>query len=134
MSATARGSEDGYTREAATPATPDVGAPAGSRAEAEREPDLADALKRRLVRLALDVHDGPMQNLAVIGFSLGALRTRLQSALGDGDPSQIDAGMEKLGAELGRVESDLRALIAALEDDGVSAVPPVEATELELAE
>jgi len=127
MSATARGSEDGNTREPATPVTPDVVAPAGSRIETEREPGLADALKRRLVRLALDVHDGPMQNLAVIGFSLGALRTRLQSALGDGDHSQIDAGMEKLGAELGRVESNLRALIAALEDDGISAVPLVEA-------
>ena len=86
------------------------------------------------MRLALDVHDGPMQNLAVIGFSLGDLRRRLQLTLEEGDHAQIDAGMEQLGADLGRVESDLRALITALEDGGVTSLPLVDAIEYEIVE
>jgi signal transduction histidine kinase len=106
------------------PAAPDVPQPS--------QPDLAEALRRRLIRLALDVHDGPMQNLAVIGFSLGDLRRRLHSNLEPGDHALIDAGMERLGADLGRVESDLRALITALEDGGVTSLPLVDAIELEI--
>lgn len=135
MSATARRQGDGERWDVlATPAVPDVAAPAKARRKAEPQPDLAEALKRRLMRLALDVHDGPMQNLAVIGFSLGDLRQKLASTLTDGDHAHIHAGMEQLGAELGRVESDLRALIAALEDGGVTSIPLVDAIELEIVE
>jgi signal transduction histidine kinase len=129
MSATARGSANGRPRGAATPATADVVA---RRPKKAAQPDIADALKRRLTRLALDVHDGPMQNLAVIGFSLGDLRRTLQSSLDGRDHAEIDAGMELLGAELGRVESELRALITALEDEGVTAVPLTDAIRLEI--
>ena len=117
-----------------TPGTRDLDVRTGARKQPEPELDLVEVLRRRLMRLALDVHDGPMQNLAVIGFSLGDLRTRLQASLGEEDHAHIDAGIERLGAELGRVESELRALIAALEDDGVTAVPLVDAVETEIAE
>ena len=52
----------------------------------------AETLKRRLLRLALDVHDGPMQNLAVIGFSLGDLRRRVNSVVPRGAPGQDRPG------------------------------------------
>jgi two-component system sensor histidine kinase DegS len=93
-----------------------------------------ESVKRRLHRLALDVHDGPMQNLAVIGFSLGDLRRKMQALVPADEHGQIDAGMAQIGAELGRVESELRALIGALEHGGVTSVPVVDAIEMEIAE
>jgi signal transduction histidine kinase len=135
MSETAHSPGEGKRGEVpAAAATPDVVEPERAQNQAPPAPDLAEALKRRLVRLALDVHDGPMQNLAVIGFSLGDLRRRLQLTLEDGDHAQIDAGMEQLGADLGRVESDLRALITALEDGGVTSLPLVDAIDHEIVE
>jgi two-component system sensor histidine kinase DegS len=91
-------------------------------------------LKRRLTRLALDVHDGPMQNLAVIGFSLSDLRRRMHLLVPEEHHTNLDAGMEQLSEELVRVEADLRGLISALEHGAVSSVPVVEAIELEIAE
>jgi signal transduction histidine kinase len=93
-----------------------------------------EALKKRLLRLALDVHDGPMQNLAVIGFSLGDLRRRMQSLVPEEHHDGIDEGMEQISAELGRVESELRALIGALEHGAVTSVPVVDAIENEIAD
>jgi signal transduction histidine kinase len=93
-----------------------------------------EAVKRRLQRLALDVHDGPMQNLAVIGFSLGDLRRRMHALVPSDHHAGLDAGMEQIGAELGRVESELRALIGALEHGAVTSVPVVDAIEMEIAE
>ena len=108
--------------------------------EAVPEPEEAageggiEAVKRRLNRLALDVHDGPMQNLAVIGFSLGDLRRKMHALVPADHHSGIDAGMEQISDELGRVESELRALIGALEHGAVTSVPVVDAIEIEIAE
>jgi signal transduction histidine kinase len=93
----------------------------------------AETLKKRLTRLALDVHDGPMQNLAVIGFSLGDLRRRMHAVVPEEHHPHLDAGMEQLSEELVRVETELRGLISALEHGNVSSVPVVEAIESEIA-
>jgi signal transduction histidine kinase len=93
-----------------------------------------EAVKRRLTRLALDVHDGPMQNLAVIGFSLGDMRRRMQAIVPPEHHTKIDDGMEAISAELGRVESELRALITALEHGAIKSIPLLDALELEIGE
>jgi signal transduction histidine kinase len=143
MSATARRRGAGKRWDVpASPAIPDVVTPAKARKPVPPDPTPKvepgdggiDAVKRRLNRLALDVHDGPMQNLAVIGFSLGDLRRKMQALVPDDEHAGIDAGIEQIGAELGRVESDLRALIGALEHGSISHVPLVEAIEMEIAE
>ena len=135
MSATARGSGNPRIPKIAAAASADIVVPAAPVLRtAEPERDLAEALKRKLARLALDVHDGPMQNLAVIGINLGDLRRSLASSFDDSEHAHIDAGMERLGAELGRVESDLRALIAALEEDGATVVPLSDAIAREIVE
>jgi signal transduction histidine kinase len=94
----------------------------------------AESLKRRLLRLALDVHDGPMQNLAVIGFSLGDLRRRMESVVPPEHHMKIDAGMGQISEELIRVETDLRALISALEHSGKETIPLIDAIEQEIRE
>jgi signal transduction histidine kinase len=90
------------------------------------------ALERRLLRLALDVHDGPMQNLAVIGFGLGDLRRRIRAVVPEEHHEKIDESMEHITVELGRVECELRALITALEHGATTSIPLLDAIELEV--
>lgn len=123
----------------ATPGPPDAAESADaatSRTQAPvAPPDTGvEAVKRRLLRLALDVHDGPMQNLTVVGFGLGDLRRRMQAVVPPEHHETIDRGLDQISAELGRVESDLRALISALEDGAIETVPLLEAVELEIGE
>jgi signal transduction histidine kinase len=94
--------------------------------------DNAETLTKRLHRLAIDVHDGPMQNLAVIGFSLGDLRRRVLHEVPPEHQTGLDEGLEKITDELGRVEHDLRALIGALEHNSVELVPLRDAIESEI--
>jgi signal transduction histidine kinase len=94
----------------------------------------AETLARRLHRLALDVHDGPMQNLAVIGFGIGDLRRRMRALLPPEHQTKLDASLEQITDELGKVESDLRVLIGALEEGGIKSVPLREAIETEIRE
>ena len=65
---------------------------------------------RSLVRLGLDLHDGPLQDLAAIGFSLGMLRQALEEMPGD-----VERATTQLGEtiqQLRALEQGLRALIA----------------------
>ncbi len=65
---------------------------------------------RSLVRLGLDLHDGPLQDLAAIGFSLGMLRQALEEMPGDVEhaTSQLAETIQQLRV----LEQGLRALIA----------------------
>jgi len=93
-----------------------------------------ETLARRLHRLVLDIHDGPMQDLAVVGFGFGDLRRRLRVLLPLEHQPRIDAGLEQIADGLGKVERELRALIGGLEDRAVKSVPLREAIETEIGE
>jgi signal transduction histidine kinase len=67
-----------------------------------------EAIHRRLRRLALDVHDGPIQSLVAIGYGLTALRERLRT---NADADQVAEMMD----ELASAEQQLRQLITTLE-------------------
>jgi signal transduction histidine kinase len=75
-----------------------------------------EALRRRLVRLAFDVHDGPMQSLTAVGYGLHDLHRDL-TAEGDASVQAAHIGerVADLIAELGHAEGDLRGLISLLE-------------------
>jgi signal transduction histidine kinase len=145
MSATARKKSGNARWETASPpVVPDAGRPAKPKqprakkavVEAPAAPAVVDpnaeTLKKRLVRLALDVHDGPMQNLAVIGFSLGDLRRRITALVPEEHHTKIDSGMNQISEELIQVETELRALIGALEHNGRQSIPVVDAIEQEI--
>src|SRR2546428_12591368 len=57
------------------------GEPAGGHAPAEAPPQSRQAeletVRRRLIRLAFDIHDGPLQSLAAAGFGLRDLHGRV---------------------------------------------------------
>lgn len=83
----------------------------------EATQDEAETVRRRLVRLALDVHDGPMQNLTAAGFGLRELEKTL-----DGDAAEK---VRELLVELGHAETGLRRLLTTLES-GRPAIETVE--------
>jgi len=73
-----------------------------------------DALRKRLMRLAFDVHDGPMQSLIAVAFRV----RELQRAIADAGTLDSESAMRELNEMLGELtntESSLRNLITALE-------------------
>jgi signal transduction histidine kinase len=81
----------------------------------ESSEELAERFRRRLLRLAADVHDGPMQDLTVIGFGLHDLRRQLETSLPVEGRGPIDASFHEILSECERVERSLRALVSSLE-------------------
>ena len=84
-------------------------------ASAEGSEELAERFRRRLLRLAADVHDGPMQDLTVIGFGLHDLRRQFEGAIPDDRRGSIEASFHELLVECEQVERSLRALVSSLE-------------------
>jgi hypothetical protein len=77
-------------------ANPQVGAPS-------REP------QRRLLRLTLDLHDGPMQDLVAVGFALEQLRKDIG---GLPEATALLHQIDGIREQLVDVEADLRAMAA----------------------
>jgi two-component system sensor histidine kinase DegS len=102
-------------REAALPSAADA-VPVGE----------VEALRRRLLRLALDVHDGPMQSLTAVGWRLQELRRDLEQLDGDGGTAAT-ARLDLVGAELASVEAGLRSLITTLERNGSAEIDTLDA-------
>jgi two-component system NarL family sensor kinase len=96
----------------------DVGYPAQPVAAATMAS--AEALQRRLQRMAFDVHDGPMQDLIAIGFGLRALRaTVVRSPDGDG-ADHLGAEFDELGVRLAETEKVLRSMMFSLEENAAA--------------
>jgi len=74
------------------------------------DPGEAEGLRRRLRRLALDVHDGPMQSLIAAGFGLSDLKRHADADLAE--------RLTEIAAELAGAERSLRDLITTLENSG----------------
>src|SRR3954468_12820147 len=96
---------------------PANGARAGAgsgRSSSESELSL-ERLQRRLSRVACDVPDGPLQELAALGYELSNLRsktTRLNSPEAD-----LDTEFERMMSQLSNVEALLRSMLFGLEGE-----------------
>jgi signal transduction histidine kinase len=91
----------------------------------------AERLRRRLRRVALDLHDGPLQHLAAAGYRLVGLRGSLSgssSELG----GAVDDVLAQIGADLSALEGQLREVMASCRGAAGSARPLAEAIEHEL--
>jgi signal transduction histidine kinase len=77
-----------------------------------------EAMRRRLVRLAFDIHDGPMQDLIGIAWRLQAARERVIAAAELGELASLAAVFDDVAADLGGVERGLRSLMCSLEGNG----------------
>ncbi len=83
---------------------------------ARAERILTEASERRLSRLAFDLHDGALQNVAGVTGDLAVLRRRLQTLLPDQKQRrQVLGCVDDLDARLHAVDSELRDLCHSLE-------------------
>jgi len=76
-----------------------------------RSPDRSDGAERRLARLALDIHDGPLQDVAALAADVALLRRRLEGVV----PGRADDALRDVQERLSHVHADLRDLAHALE-------------------
>ena len=73
-----------------------------------------DSLRKRLMRLAFDVHDGPMQSLIAVAFRVRELQ-RVVADAGSLDAGTATRELNEMLGELMSTEASLRNLITALE-------------------
>src|SRR5579863_1967267 len=79
-----------------------------------------EAMRRRLARLAFDVHDGPMQDLIAIAWRLQSAREQAITAAETGELTSLAAVFDDFAGDLGGVEKGLRSLMFSLEDNAGS--------------
>ncbi|HEX6584313.1 MAG TPA: ATP-binding protein [Thermoleophilaceae bacterium] len=88
------------------------------------ESSLSAACERRLVRLALDLHDGPLQNVAGISGDLKLLRHRLEQATaGHPDNGRLLGSVGDLEARLNAIDTELRDMSHSLESPAIAKLP-----------
>jgi signal transduction histidine kinase len=83
---------------------------------AEIERVLRSSGERRLTRLGLDVHDGPLQDLAALAQDLRLFRQQLGLTLAGHERESLLSGrIDDLDAQLVAVDADLRRLSSSLQ-------------------
>ncbi|MDQ3857326.1 MAG: ATP-binding protein [Actinomycetota bacterium] len=101
---------------------------------AARERRLSETGERRLARLALDIHDGPLQDLIALGAEVSELRAQLPALVDDEVESRIAVGrVDDVLARLASLESELRNVSASLEPAGIGRRPLPESLPRQLA-
>jgi signal transduction histidine kinase len=76
---------------------------------------LVEGSDRRLTRLGFDLHDGPLQELLLLGEDLRMFRGQLGSVLGEDRQAWLLQGrLDDLGARLAALESGLRRISTAV--------------------
>jgi signal transduction histidine kinase len=75
---------------------------------------LLEAADRRLTRLGFDLHDGPLQELLLLGEDMRMFRGQLSSVLGERDEAPLLSGrLEDLEARAAELERGLRQISTA---------------------
>jgi signal transduction histidine kinase len=80
----------------------------------------AEALQRRLSRMAFDVHDGPIQDLIAIGYRLRALQATIVGSTRSASVDQLAAEFDRLGSQLAGTERTLRTMMFSLEENAAA--------------
>lgn len=79
------------------------------------ERPLVDAAERRLIRLGFDLHDGPLQDLLLLGEDLRLFNDQLERVLGRrGEDELLRGRVEDLDAQLVALETALRRISSGL--------------------
>ena len=74
-----------------------------------------EAVRRRLLRLAFDVHDGPMQDLIGMMWRLQSARDHAIKEAEQGEFAALATLFDDFAGDLGRIEKGLRSLMFSLE-------------------
>jgi signal transduction histidine kinase len=87
----------------------------------EMERALADKRDRRLTRLGLDVHDGPLQDIAALAQDIALFRKQLRRVLDGHDRRDLLLGrVDDFEAQLVAVDSEIRRLAISLQSPFLS--------------
>lgn len=89
----------------------------------------ATALERRLRRLAFDLHDGALQELAALGAELLSMRRGVVPLVEDETRDRVDGRFDDLQARLVAIDGSLRGLLLTV--DGPA--EPLEALDTKIA-
>jgi signal transduction histidine kinase len=82
---------------------------------AKRDPGLAEANERLLVRLGFDLHDGPLQQVHVLAQDIHLLREQIVALVDREHRDQVVGRFADLEAQLAEIHRDLRDLAHSLE-------------------
>jgi signal transduction histidine kinase len=83
-----------------------------------------EATDRRLKRLGLDLHDGPIQDVLALGSEVRLFREQLAGALGDHEHAAVLIGrVDDVYARLVALDRELRELARSLESPTVLEAP-----------
>jgi signal transduction histidine kinase len=78
------------------------------------EDERATALERRLRRLAFDLHDGALQELAALGIELASVRRQVLPLVDGAKQDPVDGRFEDVQARLAALDGTLRSLIGTV--------------------
>lgn len=98
-----------------------------------REPGLAEANERLLVRLGFDLHDGPLQQVYALAQDVRLLRDQLVDLIESEHRETVVGRFGDLESQLAELHQDLRDLAHSLEPRSLLRQPLPEAVERELA-
>jgi two-component system, NarL family, sensor histidine kinase UhpB len=98
-----------------------------------REPGLAAANERLLVRLGFDLHDGPLQQVYALAQDVRLLREQMVEVVGSEHRKTLAGRFDDLDSQLAELHQDLRDLAHSLEPRSLLRQPLPEAVERELA-
>jgi signal transduction histidine kinase len=99
---------------------------------AEQSPDTAS--ERRLLRLAYDLHDGPLQEIVALAEDLRLAATQIDGVLPEADRARVRGRFQDIEARLEALEESLREIANGGRSAGAVAREPIEeAVRAELA-
>jgi signal transduction histidine kinase len=99
-----------------------------------RERLLQEASEKRSTRLAYDIHDGPLQDLAALSGDVRLLRRQVERGLLDqASPDLVLGRLDDLEARLRALDGDLRAFAVSLDRATMLDVPLGEAVRRQVA-
>jgi signal transduction histidine kinase len=82
---------------------------------AERERTIAESSERHIMRLGFDIHDGPLQDLALLGMDLHQARNEIGKRVPVRSRRLVSGRLDDLSAQVEALESSLRELARSLE-------------------
>jgi signal transduction histidine kinase len=123
---------DDYLAEAATALAPVLERTALFEQNAERERALVAAGERRLVRVGLDLHDGPLQEIVALAEDLRFARAQIEEAVAEDERSSVRGCFLDLEARLEALDTGLRRIAHSVRSTTTIEQPVEEAVQREL--
>jgi signal transduction histidine kinase len=93
---------------------------------ADDERALAEASTRQLMRLGFDIHDGPLQDLAVLAMDVQEARGEIAKRLPAGSRTLVSGRLDDIHAQINTLEQSLREVAQSLQPMSVVERPLAE--------